>query len=154
MDFFMFDSPIGYMALAAEDEKLVRVYLPNAPTPRLMPRETPLLARARDQILEYLNGARKDFDLPLAPEGTAFQQKVWAALREIPFGQTRTYQDISAAVDCPRGAQAVGNALADNPLPLLLPCHRVICSDGSLGGYAGGEALKERLLRLEGFSKN
>ena len=150
MDFFMFDSPIGYMALAAEDETLVRVYLPNAPTPRLMPRETPLLARTRDQILEYLNGQRQTFDLPVLLLGSDFQQKVWKELLRIPYGQTRTYQDIAQAVDCPRGAQAVGNALADNPLPLLLPCHRVICSDGSLGGYAGGEALKERLLRLEG----
>ena len=154
MDFFLFDSPIGYMALAAEDEKLVRVYLPNAPTPRLMPRETPLLARTRDQILEYLNGQRQTFDLPVLLLGSDFQQKVWKELLRIPYGQTRTYQDIAQAVDCPRGAQAVGNALADNPLPLLLPCHRVICSDGSLGGYAGGEALKERLLRLEGFSRN
>lgn len=153
MDFFMFDSPVGLLAVAAEEEKIIRVYLPNTPTPRLMSRETPLLVRARDQILEYLAGTRRSFDLPLHAEGTPFQQTVWNALKEIPFGQTRTYQEIAQAVSCPRGAQAVGSALGENPLPILLPCHRVICSDGTLGGYAGGVSLKEALLQLEGFCK-
>ena len=153
MDFYCFDTPVGYMALAAEEDRLVRVYLPNAPTPRLMPRETPLLKKAADEILEYLSGTRKAFDLPLAPECTAFQQKVWQALEHVPFGQVRSYKELAEAVDCPEGFQAVGGALSANPLPILIPCHRVVGADGTPGGYSGGAELKKHLLTLEGYVK-
>ena len=149
MEFLSFSTPLGEMALGEERGAIVRLYLPNRPTPRLMPHETPLLAEGRRQILEYLSGRRRVFDLPLAPQGTAFREKVWAALQEIPYGQTRSYRDIALAVGCPCGFQAVGQANRNNPIPILIPCHRVIAADGGSGGYAGGAALKQALLRLE-----
>ena len=150
MDFYFFDTPLGYMALGSEEGAVTRLYLPNAPTPRLMSRPTPLLEEGRQQLLEYLSGTRREFDLPLAPPGTPFQQKVWAALRDIPYGQTRSYRDIALAVDCPRGFRAVGMANHNNPIPIFIPCHRVVGADGSLTGYAGGLELKKALLALEG----
>ena len=149
MDFFQFESPIGWMALGAEEGAIIRVYLPNSPTPRRMPHPTPLLEEGRKQILEYLAGERKQFDLPLRTAGTPFQEKVWKALRNIPWGETRTYRDIAQAVDCPGGDRAVGMANRSNPLPILIPCHRVIRADGSLGGYAWGADMKKALLAVE-----
>ena len=149
MDFWMFDTPIGYMALGAENGSLIRVYLPNAPTPRLMPRKTPLLERAEQQLQEYFRGDRKMFDLPLAPEGTDFQKRVWTALQTIPYGETRTYKQLASMANCPQGYRAVGMANNRNPLPILIPCHRVIGADGSMTGYTGGMELKRALLELE-----
>lgn len=151
MDFFLFDTLLGPMALAQEGDCLTRLYLPGTPTPRLASRPTPLLLRGQEQLLEYLAGARRRFELPLAPAGTPFQRRVWRALKAIPYGQTRTYRDIALAVDCPRGFRAVGMANHRNPIPILIPCHRVVGSNGSLVGYAGGLDLKERLLALEGI---
>ena len=110
--------------------------------------ETPLLVRARAQLLAYFDCARRDFDLPLAPAGTAFRRRVWDALRAIPYGATATYRDLAAAVgSAPR---AVGQANATNPIPILIPCHRVVAV-GGIGGYSGGEGLatKRALLALE-----
>jgi methylated-DNA-[protein]-cysteine S-methyltransferase len=110
---------------------------------------TPLLLKARDQLQEYFDGKRLSFDLPLAPEGSAFQKRVWAALCAIPPGETRSYADIARAVgSAPR---AVGGANGANPIPLFIPCQRVIAADGSLGGYSGGDgpATKRYLLDLE-----
>jgi methylated-DNA-[protein]-cysteine S-methyltransferase len=110
---------------------------------------TPLLRQARDQLQEYFDGKRMSFDLPLAPVGSDFQKRVWAALCAIPPGETRSYADIARAVgSAPR---AVGGANGANPIPLFIPCHRVIAADGSLGGYSGGDgpATKRYLLDLE-----
>ena len=150
MDFYQFDTPFGPMALEAEGGAVTRLYLPNAPIPRIASRETALLALAREQLAEYFAGQRTAFDLPLAPQGTPFQKRVWAALEAIPYGQTRSYRDIAREVDSPRGFRAVGMANNRNPIPILLPCHRVVGADGSLTGYAGGLALKQALLSLEG----
>ena len=150
MDFCLFDTPVGQMALAGEGDAISRLYLPGLPLPRLASRETPLLARGREELLEYLAGSRRDFDLPLAPQGTPFQQRVWAALREIPYGQTRSYRELAQAAGSPRGYRAVGMANHRNPIPILIPCHRVVGADGSLTGYAGGLELKRKLLELEG----
>ena len=150
MDLCLFDTPVGQMALAGEGDAISRLYLPGLPLPRLASRETPLLARVREELLEYLAGARRDFDLPLAPQGTPFQQRVWAALREIPYGQTRSYRELALAAGSPRGYRAVGMANHRNPIPILIPCHRVVGADGSLTGYAGGLELKRKLLELEG----
>ena len=151
MDFLIFSSPLGQLAVASEDGiSLSRLYLPTDSLPRIMPHETPLLTETRRQILEYLNSRRRQFDLPLAPKGTAFQQRVWNALRTIPFGQTRSYKDIAMAVNCPGGFRAVGMANHANPIPIIIPCHRVIAADGSPGGYGGGQVLKKALLTLEG----
>ena len=148
-DFWMFESPVGVIALAAQDGALVRLYLPNAPTPRLMPHKTPLMEQAERQLMEYFRGERKQFDLPLVPEGTPFQKRVWQALKEIPYGQTCSYGDIARSIDCPKGFRAVGMANNRNPLPILIPCHRVVGSRGQLVGYTGGLELKTYLLELE-----
>jgi methylated-DNA-[protein]-cysteine S-methyltransferase len=105
---------------------------------------------AREQLLAYFAGERRRFDLPLAAHGTAFQQRVWAALREIPFGETRTYGQLAAQLGNPAASRAVGGANATNPICLIVPCHRVIGSDGSLTGFAFGEDIKRRLLEHEG----
>lgn len=101
------------------------------------------------QLRAYFDGHRRSFDLSLAPTGTPFQQRVWAALQNIPFGTTCTYGDIARQIGQPRAAQAVGAANAQNPIALLIPCHRVVGADGSLTGYAGGLDRKRHLLRLE-----
>lgn len=149
MEFYRFDTPFGAMALGEEEGAIVRLYLPNSPTPRLMSHPTPLLEEGQRQLTEYFARERREFDLPLAPGGTPFQQKVWSALRTIPWGQTRSYLDIARAVDCPGGVRAVGMANRANPLPILIPCHRVVRADGASGGYAGGAELKRALLALE-----
>lgn len=152
MDFLLFDTPLGQMGLGSQEGKIIRLYLPNQPIPRLMPHETPLLAEGRRQLLEYFSGERRGFDLPLAPQGTPFQQKVWSALQQIPWGETRSYRDIAQAVDCPKGFRAVGMANRCNPIPILIPCHRVISADGALGGYASGPEVKKALLAIEGLT--
>ncbi|APX35049.1 cysteine methyltransferase [Brachybacterium sp. P6-10-X1] len=110
----------------------------------------PLLDAAEEQLLAYLAGEREEFDLPLAPRGTAFQQAVWARLLAIPRGTTTTYGRIAQELDRPRAAQAVGAAVGSNPLSIVVPCHRVLGTSGSLTGYAGGIETKQALLVLEG----
>ncbi len=149
MEFFMFDTPFGPMALGEEAGAIVRLWLPGQPVPCLLSRPTPLLERARAQIIEYCNAQRQVFDLPLAPVGTPFQRKVWRALEEIPYGATQSYGSIAGRVGCPGGGRAVGMANNRNPIPILIPCHRVVGAKGQLTGYAGGLELKRRLLELE-----
>ena len=104
------------------------------------------------QLGEYFTGERRQFELDLAPRGTAFQQRVWSSLRGIPYGEYRTYSHLAVALGEPRAARAVGQAAAQNPLPILIPCHRLLGSRGHLVGFAGGTDLKARLLRLEGHT--
>ena len=113
---------------------------------------SPLLDAAEAQLREYFAGARRTFDLPLAPHGTAFQQRVWAALRAIPYGETRTYGELAAAIGSPNASRAVGMANHRNPIPIIIPCHRVIGENGTLTGYAGGLEVKQKLLALEGIN--
>ena len=150
MDLILFDSPAGRLALQGEGACVTGLALPNAPVSRIAEHETPVLAEARRQVLEYLAGARRSFDLPLDPRGTSFQRRVWAALTAIPWGETRTYAQIAAAVGSPRAVRAVGQANHRNPIPILIPCHRVVGADGTLTGYGGGLELKRKLLELEG----
>jgi len=108
-----------------------------------------VLADAGTQLREYFAGVRRQFDLPLDPQGTAFQRQVWKALAAIPYGATRTYREIAEAVGSPRAVRAVGAANGRNMLPIVVPCHRVIGADGRLVGYAGGLDVKKLLLELE-----
>jgi methylated-DNA-[protein]-cysteine S-methyltransferase len=108
-----------------------------------------LLVDAVAQLRDYFSGRRKSFELPLDPQGTEFQQKVWKALMDIPYGETRNYREIATAVGSPRAMRAVGAANGRNPLPIIVPCHRVIGADGKLVGYAGGLTVKKLLLELE-----
>ncbi len=107
-------------------------------------------ADLRRQLAEYFAGERRDFDVPLAPEGTPFERSVWDELRKIPFGETRSYGEIAQAIGRPGAARAVGRANGANPIPIVVPCHRVIGSDGSLTGFGGGLEAKSRLLEIEG----
>lgn len=150
MEFLVFDTPLGQMALAEESGALTHLFLPGEGIPRLVSRETPLLSKGRDEILAYLRGERRSFDLPLDPMGTPFQQAVWAELRRIPYGETRSYAQVAAGIGKPKAVRAVGQANHRNPLPIFIPCHRVIGASGKLTGYGGGLDLKEKLLELEG----
>lgn len=143
------DSPIGPLTLREADGALVRLDFGNTLGAGETQRETPVLYNAAEQLKAYFAGTRKSFDLPLAPAGTAFQQKVWQALCGIPYGETRTYRQMAEAVGSPRGYRAVGLANNKNPLAIIVPCHRVIGANGSLTGYAGGVDTKQFLLDLE-----
>jgi methylated-DNA-[protein]-cysteine S-methyltransferase len=146
-------SPLGELLVTGDGHHLTGVYLTphrHGPTAdALGVRDDALFAEARRQLAEYFAGARREFTLPLASQGTAFQQQVWAALRTIPYGHTASYGDIARAVGNPRGVRAVGLANGRNPLSIVVPCHRVIGSDGSLTGYGGGLERKQWLLAHE-----
>ena len=149
MAWLSFDTPFGPMALEGE-AALTRLWLPGTLPDRYgRGEETPLLSEARRQLLAYLAGDLRAFDLPLAPAGTDFQREVWRALEAVPYGRTRTYGEIAAAVGRPKAVRAVGQANHVNPLPIFIPCHRVVGKGGALTGYAGGLALKGALLALE-----
>ncbi len=160
-----FDSPIGSCAVASTERGLGYVELPRASgrglagwLRRCVPGASCTEAYAPNraavaQILEYLEGKRVEFDLPLDLRGTDFQLQVWAALREIPYGETRTYREIARAVGRPAAVRAVGAANGANPLSLVVPCHRVVAAGGKLGGYGGGLELKARLIAMEQASR-
>ena len=111
---------------------------------------SPLMNEAKKQLEEYFSGNRKEFSLPLLLEGTPFQKRVWEALQEIPYGKTRSYQEIATVVGNKNSGRAVGGANHNNPISIIVPCHRVIGKNGSLVGYGGGLDAKEFLLQLEG----
>ena len=143
-------SALGTFVLEGTEEALTALYLPGQDTGSAPFGESPLLLRGAAELTEYLSGRRRTFSLPLSPGGTPFQRQVWEALTAIPYGETRTYGEVAAAIGRPRAVRAVGQADHRNPLPIFIPCHRVVGADGSLTGYAGGLALKRALLALEG----
>jgi methylated-DNA-[protein]-cysteine S-methyltransferase len=148
----MIPGPFGELLVASENGRaLSRVWLPPAHPEAgwLRDEALPVLAAARRQFAEYFAGERTDFDLPIAARGTAFQQKVWDALRRIDYGTTRSYGQIADEIGAPGAARAVGAANHDNPLAIIVPCHRVVGAGGSLVGYAGGLDQKRALLELE-----
>ncbi len=149
MNLMQIDTPFGPMVLAEEGEQLTHLYLKAAWAAQQPQRPTPLLRRAERELQEYFARQRRQFDLPLAPQGTPFQQSVWQALRQIPYGQTASYKQIAQTLGHPTACRAVGGANNKNPLPIFIPCHRVIGAGGSLTGYAGGLDLKQGLLALE-----
>jgi len=141
-------SPIGKLRINAEHGHIVSIDF-NAEGGASGEPE-PVLAEAANQLKEYFAGERREFDLPLAPGGTDFQQTVWHALKAIPFGELRSYRDVADEIGKPKAVRAVGAANGQNPIPIVVPCHRVIGSDGSLTGFAGGLDMKRALLALEG----
>lgn len=147
--FDVFDSPVGPLyALADENGALTELRLGGAP-PSVVHDVQPLAA-ARRQLEEYFAGRRRCFELELAPRGTAFQQCVWQALKSIGYGELASYRGIAERIGRPGATRAVGRANGANPIPIVIPCHRVVASDGSLGGYSGGLHVKARLLAIEG----
>lgn len=154
----IFATPLGEMLAAVNEQgALVRLdflthkdraaYLKGLGT---LEWDAQALAEVERQIGEYFAGQRRDFDVPLHPKGTAFQQRVWAELRKIPYGRTLSYGELAERIGNRKGSRAVGAANGANPISLVVPCHRVIGSDGSLTGYGGGLPIKEALLKLEG----
>lgn len=149
MNYFKYQSAIGSLTFCEEEGKIIAISTHYTPE-RGNEEETEIIRKAYTQLTEYLDGKRKVFDLPLAPKGTDFQKQVWQALCKIPYGQTRTYKQIAEAIGNPKGVRAVGMANNRNPLIIVVPCHRVIGSNGKMIGYAAGVDKKEFLLRLEG----
>ena len=152
MNYQYLDSPVGRLRLVSDGQHLTAIEWENLQDMDPAGEETsdPALASCASQLNEYFAGKRHSFDLPLSPVGTAFQKSVWAALKAIPYGELRTYRDIAESLDNPKAVRAVGAANGRNPLPIVVPCHRVIGSDGSLTGFAGGLEAKKVLLGLEG----
>lgn len=140
-------TPIGSLFLVASTKGLMGIYwttrnLPTSKTHKI-------LDKAEPQIKEYLSGSRRNFSIPLILEGTEFQKKVWSELLKIPFGKTVSYKDIAQALKNPGASRAVGTANRQNPICIIIPCHRVINENGELGGYSGGLRVKKFLLSLE-----
>ena len=153
MNYTEMNSPIGKLYLAGDDEGLRYILFANGEPPEKpdpsWQRDDDALAPAVDQIEAYFAGELKDFDLELAPQGTRFQRDVWQALIGIPYGDTVSYGTIANRIGRPAACRAVGAANGANPLPIVVPCHRVIGSNGSLTGYGGGLSIKQALLKLE-----
>lgn len=147
-------SPVGRLLLASDGERLTGLQFRAGPNPHSgrSARKKPcrLLRIAAAQLAEYFDRRRRSFDLPLAFDGTDFQEQVWRALTEIPFGATLSYAELARAIGRPRASRAVGLANGANPIPIVVPCHRVIGSDGSLTGFGGGVWIKQWLLAHEG----
>ncbi|MGH8033057.1 MAG: methylated-DNA--[protein]-cysteine S-methyltransferase [Luteimonas sp.] len=149
------DSPVGALLLAADDDGLRLIEFPSPRHRYTRGRDWrtgdhPTLRAAAHQLAAYFTGDLRTFDLPLAPSGTAFQQTVWRALRDIAYGTTTSYGEIARRIDKPAAVRAVGAANGRNPLPIVVPCHRVIGTDGALTGFGGGLPTKQFLLTLEG----
>jgi len=146
-----FPSPVGALtALVDDDGALIGLRFERRPPPDGVAWDDARCAHVRCELDEYFRGERRDFGLELRPRGTAWQQTVWAALRGIPYGGTINYRTLAGLAGNPAAVRAAGRANATNPIPILVPCHRVIGTDGSLTGYGGGLEAKERLLVLEG----
>ncbi len=154
MLFWANQTALGEIFIVEENNNITRVCFQkqNFMTPEIMKR-TPLINEAFRQLQEYLVGKRKVFDIPLNPFGTTFQKKVWHALLDIPYGETASYKEIAEKINSPHAYRAVGLANNKNPIPIFVPCHRVIGSNGKLVGYAGGLNLKSQLLNIEALNK-
>jgi methylated-DNA-[protein]-cysteine S-methyltransferase len=147
-------SPIGRLRLIASGDELVGIWFEHGrdaakKIPELVCGKAPVLERTRQQLEEYFRGERREFDLPLAPQGTEFQQRVWRRLREIEYGTTTTYGALAHELGNPNASRAVGLANGSNPIPIVIPCHRVIGANGTLTGFGGGLPIKSALLALE-----
>lgn len=151
---FFYDTPLGRLGIAEHEEVITDIYFTDeidkvVADKDIVIRETQLLKEAYRQLEEYFKGERRDFDLPLNPYGTKFQLSVWEALRAIPYGETWSYKQVAEKVGNPKASRAVGMANNRNPIPIIIPCHRVIGANGQLVGYGGGIGIKKFLLNLE-----
>lgn len=151
----LYQSPIGVLCIKAENGKITHLDLQREESYNLLAEndkrhsDSKLLDEVCRQLDEYFQGKRKQFDLPLSCAGTAFQQRVWSQLQKIPYGETRSYEDIAAAIGNPKAQRAVGQANNRNPIMIIIPCHRVIHKNGDISGYACGIEAKRYLLGLE-----
>jgi methylated-DNA-[protein]-cysteine S-methyltransferase len=157
MWFDQFKTPIGQLKIAADEHGLRYVLFEKnkyaVADQATWQRDAKALTNVREQLLAYFSGDLKNFDVILSPHGTEFQKHVWKTLASIPFGKTWSYSDIAKKVNSPKAVRAVGAANGRNPIPIILPCHRVIGSNGTLTGYAGGLPMKQWLLEHEGIGQ-
>jgi methylated-DNA-[protein]-cysteine S-methyltransferase len=149
----VFSSPIGKLFIEADESGITTLQYMTDEEAKDYPQRTknPLLTKAKSQVLEFLKGKRTSFNLPLNPQGTEFQKKVWKQLSRIPYGETKSYGQVARLVGNPSASRAVGGAANSNPLLLIVPCHRLVGSTGSLTGFACGIEVKKSLLELEGL---
>lgn len=153
VSYYRLDSPVGILTLVADDAGLRQINFPKhgkpAPADPDWHEDVSALREAIRQLRAYFAGEMEPFGLPLAPAGTPFQQKVWSDLCKIPYGETISYGELAKRIGNPNASRAVGLANGSNPIPIIIPCHRVIGSNGKLTGYGGGLPIKEKLLALE-----
>jgi methylated-DNA-[protein]-cysteine S-methyltransferase len=149
--YFYEDRVLGMFSIVSDGERITNIVFGEKSALEASVLETPTIKKAAEEIFGYLGGRVRKFLTPIEVSGTNFQERVWRALLDIPFGETRSYGQVAKAVGCPRGCRAVGNANGRNKIPILIPCHRVIGNDGGIGGYSGGLAIKRRLLEVEGI---
>ena len=151
-----YQSPIGQLLLVGADGVLEELHFANSPAQEKIVDDCQHyqagFANVIQQLSEYFSGSRQEFDLTISPKGTVFQQRIWQELQKIPFGRTASYGDIARRVGNPKASRAVGMANSKNPIPIIVPCHRVIGKDGSLTGFGGGLEIKKQLLKLEKVS--
>ena len=143
------DSPVGKIEIVEENEKIIELNIYNEKENNIIEKDTKLLLETQKQLKEYFEGKRTKFEIPLNPKGTEFMKKVWKELLKIPYGEVRTYKEIAEKVGNSKASRAVGMANNKNPIPIIIPCHRVIGSNNKLVGYALGLDMKKYLLDLE-----
>lgn len=148
-----FGSPIGMISVFAERGEIVRIAFGEFPRERGTDADEAAALEAEKQITEYLRGERREFELRLKEQGGGFAKELYRALRRVPYGQTISYSELAAEINKASAARAAGNACRDNPLPIIVPCHRVIKKSGEMGRYNGGEDIKKKLLDMEGHSE-
>jgi len=149
MFYYFYKTPIGRLQIFADSEYITRISFFEKKVRDAIEEETPLIKKMYLELEEYFTGKRKSFDVPVKPNGTFFQQSVWKALQAIPYGETRSYKQIAEMIGKPTACRAVGMANNRNPIPIVIPCHRVVGTNGDLTGYAGGLDVKRKLLEIE-----
>lgn len=149
INYFCYDTEIGRIKISEKDEKIIGLVFSDYKKENEIEKETELIKKAYTQLEEYLSGKRTEFDIEIEMIGTEFQKKVWKELLNIPYGETRSYKDIAIAIGNGKACRAVGNANNKNPIAIIVPCHRVVGSNGSMTGYAGELDIKEKLLKIE-----
>jgi methylated-DNA-[protein]-cysteine S-methyltransferase len=148
--YFYESKVIGIFGIVSDGERITNIIFGKNSNMDVDIAEIPVIKKASNEIFGYFDGKIKKFSIPIKIDGTPFQKKVWNALLEIPFGEVRSYKQIAETIGCAKGYRAIGMANGKNKIPILIPCHRIICSNGSLGGYTGGIDIKRKLLEIEG----
>lgn len=148
MYFYTYNTKIGNITIIEKDGYIANLYI-NYNNIKTIQKETKLISQTANEIKEYLDGNKKSFSIPIKIEGTDFQKKVWQALLKIPYGENRSYKDIAININNSKAYRAVGTAIKNNPIPIIIPCHRVIKSNKDIGNYAYGIDIKKELLNLE-----
>ena len=145
---WIIETPIGHLGILVDEKHLLKISFGETKCGAVV-KQTELIKEVEKQLFEYFSGKRKDFDLPLNPTGTEFQKKSWNSLLKIPYGKTISYKELALMVENEKYSRAVGMANNKNPIPIIIPCHRVIGANGKLVGYRGGLSIKEKLISIE-----